>query len=59
MANDLKNAVGMDGDNDDMNAAASAAAEAVMNNKQSLKDAALDLVDKMNSIKSGSYEKPE
>lgn len=49
----------MDGDTDDLNAAASAAAESVISKKQSLKEAAEDLVDRMNSINNGLDKKPE
>ena len=49
----------MDGDTDDLNAAASAAAESVISKKQSLKEAAEDLVERMNSINNGLDKKPE
>ena len=44
----MKKALG-NSDSDDLNAAAGAAADAVMTNKQTLKEAAEDLVDKMNN----------
>lgn len=48
VANDLKKAIG-DVETDDLDAAASAAAEAVMSKRSTLREAAEDLVNRMNN----------